>query len=104
MTEHHHKIDKTRAIELYKILNEKYPNVINQQQVLANSIANEIHQALKIKVKEAEAFCIWYKGLHYKKLLVEGVGKMNLKGQIIGVVTKQEADKAKEYIEKKQQR
>ena len=103
MTGNHHKIDKARAVELYKILNEKYPNVINQRQVLANSIANDIHQALKIKFKEAEAFSIWYKGLHYQKLLIEGAEKVNLKGKVIGVVTKQEADKAKEYIKRNQQ-
>ena len=106
MTDQNNKpyaLDKVKLKELYERLNEKFPDVINKKQVLSNAIANEIHQALKIKVKEAEEFCGWYKGLHYKKLLIEGAGKVNLKGQIVGIVTKQEAEKAQEYIAKNKQ-
>jgi len=98
-----YKFDNVKLNELYKKLNEKYPEVFNKRQVLSNAIANEIHQALKIKVKEAEEFCKWYQGLYYKKLLIEGKDKVNLRGVAVGKVTKQEEEKAKEYITRKKQ-
>ena len=92
------KFNKDLLIARYKILNEKYPDVINRKTVLSRNITSEIQEALGISEQEADDFCRWYKGIRYKELLVEGAKRYNLKGEVIGHVTKKEAKKAQEVI------
>jgi hypothetical protein len=93
------KFNKDLLIARYKILNEKYPNIINRKTVLSRNITPEIKEALGISEQEADDFCRWYKGIKYKELLVEGADRYNLKGEITGQVTKEEARRAREIIE-----
>lgn len=42
------KFDKDLLIARYKILNEKYPDIINRKTVLSRNITSEIQEALGI--------------------------------------------------------
>ena len=86
---------------LYRILNGKYPNVINKRKPLAKGIMHEIQEELRLELETVAHFCKWYCGINYKKLLKEGASRYNLQGEITGTVTKEEEAGAKALVERR---
>ncbi|WPY01481.1 FinO bacterial conjugation repressor C-terminal domain protein (plasmid) [Candidatus Trichorickettsia mobilis] len=86
---------------LAKKIKEKYPIIDTKNLTLLDvDLAKELQEKCNLIVDEAKQFAKWYQGIRYKKLIVEGATKYNLDGEIVGVVSAEEALKMQEYVEK----
>lgn len=87
---------KTTAIKLLNILSEKYPNIFNYKP-LAIGIKDELFAAseeIGISKKELKIFLNFYcRSKKYRANLILNAERVNLKGEIVGIVTKQETTK-----------
>ena len=87
---------KTTAIKVLNVLNEKYPNIFNYKP-LAIGIKDILFTAseeLGISKKELKIFLNFYcRSKKYRANLILNAKRVNLKGEIVGIVTKQETTK-----------
>jgi hypothetical protein len=89
--------------EIYRMLHEKYPEIINWEcsKPLAVGIAKDIAKDLNIHKDYANSFCRYYCGRVYMQNIVEGADRYNLQGEIKGKVTKAHFIHTKKKLEKR---
>jgi len=93
------KIDPNVLKELYTILNKSYPVLdINNRKPLAIGTHHELRKQSGLPNSLLRNFMAWYCNSRYRRLIVKGAERYNLKGEVVGVVTKAEAKHAKKYF------
>jgi sRNA-binding protein len=86
------KIDPNVLKELYTILNKSYPILdINNRKPLAIGTHHELREQSGLPNSLLRRFMSWYCNFKYRKLIVKGAERYNLKGEVVGVVTEEEA-------------
>jgi sRNA-binding protein len=93
------KIDPNVLKELYTILNKSYPVLdINNRKPLAIGTHHELRKQSGLPNSLLRRFMSWYCNFKYRKLIVKGAERYNLKGEVVGVVTEEEAKYSKKVL------
>jgi hypothetical protein len=85
-------------------LQVKCPKVITNKpsKVFAIGIHKEIAKLLDISIVDAKLFCKNYCNIDYQRLVIENAERFNLNNEVTGTVTKEQAIKAKSFVEFKE--
>jgi sRNA-binding protein len=93
------KIDVNIIKELYTILNKSYPILdINNRKPLAIGTHHELRQQTGLPNYLLRKFMAWYCNFKYRKLIVKGAERYNLKGEVVGTVTEEEDKYSKKVL------
>ena len=90
--------------EIHKWLRRKCPKVITYKpsKVFSIGIHKEIAKLLDISVTDAKLFCKYYCDINYQRLLIEGIERFNLNNEVTGIVTEEQAIRAKAFVESRE--
>jgi sRNA-binding protein len=93
------KMDPNVLKELYIILNKSYPILdINNRKPLAIGTHHELREQSGLSNSLLRCFMSWYCNFRYRKLIVKGAERYNLKGEVVGVVTEEEAKYSRKVL------
>jgi sRNA-binding protein len=83
-----YKYDLNVLKELYSILHKSYPIIdCENRKPLAIGFYKELKIATGLSSDILKNFMSWYCNIEYRKVIIEGANRYNLKGEAIGVVT-----------------
>jgi sRNA-binding protein len=93
------RLDSNVLKELYTILNKSYPVLdINNRKPLAIGTHHELREQSGLPNYLLRKFMSWYCNFRYRKLIVKGAERYNLKGEVVGTVTEEEAKYSKKVL------